>query len=908
MDHTIEPGTSVSHYRIISAIGAGGMGQVYKAQDLTLDRTVALKVLPNDLVRNDERVRRFVQEAKSASSLNHPNIVTIHEIGQSVASSTDGTPAADAHPIHFIAMELIDGSTLKKKIYDGSTDLRTLLGYFAQAAEGLAKAHAAGIVHRDLKPENVMITRDGFAKVLDFGLAKLSVKQSATESMSTAVREATREGTILGTVGYMSPEQVRGQVVDHRSDIFSFGCMLYEAAARRRPFEADSDVDVMHKILHEKPVAIDETNPLVPAEVRRMIRRCLAKDPERRYQSMKDLAIELADVVDEFEELSASAASRSSGSLSQPLAGAPRPRVTVVAVVAALAVLALAAVGINRWRTRAADAKKVSVAYGSMKIDQLTTTNRALLAAVSPDGKYVALVNSDSEGRFSLSVLQVATKATAQIVAPMRTPFVGITFSPDSNYLLYTNAEQESGSGYSSLYQVPSLGGTPQRIVFDVDSAITYSPDGKQFAFTRGHPDLGENWIIIASADGSSERKLIAYKRVYGRLTPAWSPDGKTIVTALMQMKGGIRFELAAIDVATGAQRIIGKQRWANISSATWLPDGKAIVLTGAADFTSRSQVWLQPYPDGDPVHITNDLNQYEGVTVTSDGSTIALVRRERDMDLVAAVPSQTTAPTPLVPHSSNEYETVSAAQNGLVAVTAMHENGSDVAAIDPGSGRLRFLTHDGTSVGPMVSADGRTIVFTALRGGNLPHIFITDSDGGAVRQLTQGDGEAGPSISDDGTFVTYNSLDGTIWRVGTGGGTPVRLAKMDNAFPYHASPISRDGKMFFYPLWRSAGARVELRLIVADVQSGTTITSIPWAGKGRGVPRWSHLENAVLFPRQSGGVGNLYALPFPSGEPKELTNFTDSEIVDFDQTGDGRLVIARGKTRSDVVTIRDFR
>ncbi len=243
------------------------MGEVYKAHDLELERTVALKILPPDLVKNDERVRRFVQEAKSASSLNHPNIVTIHEIGQ---AQLDG----NEKPIHYIAMELVDGMTLRRKIHDGDTDLRTILSYCAQAADGLAKAHAAGIIHRDLKPENIMVTRDGFAKVLDFGLAKLSVKKSSdTGSEATAVRHDTREGALLGTVGYMAPEQVQGKPVDHRADIFSFGCILYEAATKRRPFEADSDIDVMHKIMHDKPAPIDEINPQAPAELRRVIRR-----------------------------------------------------------------------------------------------------------------------------------------------------------------------------------------------------------------------------------------------------------------------------------------------------------------------------------------------------------------------------------------------------------------------------------------------------------------------------------------------------------------------------------------------------------------------------------------------------------------------------------------------------------
>src|SRR5688572_20483168 len=313
----LQPQDRIAHYRIIGPLGAGGMGEVYLAEDQTLERSVALKVLPPELVRSEERVRRFVREAKSASSLNHPNIITIYEIGQDEIRHAEGTSEPGSASVHFISMELVSGETLSTKIHEERTDLRTLVGYLAQAAEGLAKAHAAGIVHRDLKPGNIMISKDGYAKVLDFGLAKLTEKQSNdldVTSGATLIDEATGVGAVVGTVGYMSPEQVRGGVVDHRSDIFSFGCNLYEAATRTKPFVADSSVETMHRILHDKPVPVEERNQKVPAELRRVIRRCLAKSPDQRFQSAKDLAIELREIVDEYESLSSSASSGSGSS------------------------------------------------------------------------------------------------------------------------------------------------------------------------------------------------------------------------------------------------------------------------------------------------------------------------------------------------------------------------------------------------------------------------------------------------------------------------------------------------------------------------------------------------------------------------------------------------------------------
>jgi serine/threonine-protein kinase len=304
---------TLSHYRIVSKLGAGGMGEVYLAHDNELDRKVALKILPVDVAANDDRMDRFVREAKAAASLNHPNIAHIYEIGE-----CGGT--------HFIAMEFIDGVTLREKIHRERTELSKLLRYLQHTAEGLAKAHTAGIVHRDLKPDNIMITRDGHAKILDFGLAKLVERHGEGESgrpgdegetlIAASPRlpvpgsapppvksTSTSPGLILGTVGYMSPEQAQGKIneIDQRSDIFSFGCILFETATSHKPFEGESIIQSLHKLIYEPPPLIKDLNPLAPADLQRILRRCLAKDPEQRYQSIKEVAIELSELRREME-------------------------------------------------------------------------------------------------------------------------------------------------------------------------------------------------------------------------------------------------------------------------------------------------------------------------------------------------------------------------------------------------------------------------------------------------------------------------------------------------------------------------------------------------------------------------------------------------------------------------------
>ena len=363
------------------------MGEVYLAQDTKLDRKVALKILTSALAANQDRMRRFVQEAKCAAALNHPNIAHIYEIGEPEIQGSN--QALEDNSVPFIAMEFIDGHTLREEIHHERTPLSKLLNYLTQVAEGLAKAHAAGIIHRDLKPDNIMVSRDGHAKILDFGLAKLveapergfEREEADSQVATVAMPQRTSPGAIMGTVGYMSPEQVKAKTIDQRSDIFSFGCVLYEAVTRRKPFASDSVVDTLHKIIHEPPPAIADSNPNVPAELQRIIRRCLTKEPEKRYQTIRDTANDLEEIIEELKGIteiersvpSTGASSvpgtadvgtaRSTHSVSQP-ASSSEYRVREVSrhklgVAAGVVLLALIGIGYWYWSTRGAGGNQV---------------------------------------------------------------------------------------------------------------------------------------------------------------------------------------------------------------------------------------------------------------------------------------------------------------------------------------------------------------------------------------------------------------------------------------------------------------------------------------------------------------------------------------------------------------------
>ena len=525
---TLTSGTKLGRYEIRSKLGAGGMGEVYLAEDTELHRKVALKVLPADVVTNTDRMRRFKQEATAAAALNHPNIAHIYEIGESGGS-------------HFIAMQFVDAATLRELIHERQTDLAKLLRNLQHVADGLAKAHAAGIVHRDLKPENIMVTRDGHVKILDFGLAKLieseqsfPVREGLSQLATAVMQPHSTPGAVMGTVGYMSPEQAQGKLneIDHRSDIFSFGCILYEAITHHKPFEGKDPVESLNKTIREQPTPLTNFNPDAPYDLQKIVRRCLAKDPEERYQTIKDVSIELKELRRELQAgartdttvplsraVDVNGSDTAAASTSVPSA-APSTQVSsaeyiirgikqhriAAGIVSGVLVLVIAAIGIGFYKFMG---EKRSASLPTPKFQPLTTTGKASDAAISPDGKYVAHVKSDA-GQQSLWLRQVETTSDTQIVPPSRQDYNGITFSKDGNYIYYRLGEPSLSA--RTLYKVSTLGGVSRKLIENVGSPITLSPDGTLLAFQRNNLPLGETSLVVANADGTGEREIAVRK------------------------------------------------------------------------------------------------------------------------------------------------------------------------------------------------------------------------------------------------------------------------------------------------------------------------------------------------------------------------------------------------------------
>jgi serine/threonine protein kinase/Tol biopolymer transport system component len=917
---TLEPGNRIKHYEIISKLGAGGMGEVYKAHDTTLGRAAALKILPASVADDEDRMRRFVQEAKSASALNHPHIVTIYEVGQ---TQGDGD-------LHYIAMEYIEGETLTTTIHRQRAPLKKLIELLAQAADGLAKAHAAGIVHRDLKPDNIMISVDGYAKILDFGLAKLTETKKPSgqpqEEAETMMMQKTQPGMVMGTIGYMSPEQVQGKEVDHRSDIFSFGCILYEAATGKKPFEGESIIDSMHKIVYAQAPPIVEINPEVPAELQRIIRKCLAKGADERYQSIKEVNIDLRDLVREYESQPTSGSHAAQSTAAYPQATdtgsqaavttGPQPidtitgqslqksffRRWIVWVVASLILIAAGVFAVIKLTGRISPLDPFEVA----RVSRLTTTGKVTMAVISPDGKYAAHV-VDEAGQRSIWTRQVATSSNVPIVPPSDAQYIGLTFSADGNYVYYVR--QDKGSLIRFLYQIPVLGGAPQKIVEDVDSRISFSPSGDRFAFVRNYNKERESVLLIANADGTGERKLATLKIPDQYQIPAWSPDGSVIACSTLKVSEGRQFSVDEIRVADGAHKTFTSRKWQAIAGLEWRSDGRSLMMTAVdrGPTSNQLQVWQLSYPAGEARRVTNDLNNYAGISLTADSKTLVTVQTEARMNVWAA-PGGKAADARQITSGTVAYNYLSCAPDGRIVYQSSASSISDIWIMNAdGTGQKQLTANAGINVFPMVSPDGRHIVFCSNRGGDegVFHVWRIDIDGNNPKQLTSGEGEYFPAVSADGKWVFYNHIGVTertpmLWRAPIDGGE----GKAITDFIAVIAVPSPDGK--YIACRYSDGKQPGLKTAIIPVEGGQPVKMFnfpPFSSNPQLQPiRWTADSKALTWLEERGGVWNVWIQPLSGGEAKQATDFKTDQIFSFAWTKDGTLIATRGVVTNDVV------
>jgi serine/threonine protein kinase/Tol biopolymer transport system component len=887
-------------YTIISPIGRGGMGEVYLAQDERLGRQVALKLLPALLTENLERVRRFQHEARAASAVSHPNVAHVYEIGE-------------ANGRLFTAMEFVQGVTLRRRLAIEPITLGEALDIASQTAAAIAAAHQSGIIHRDIKPENIMIRSDRLVKVVDFGLAKLTDPESrrpGPNSYETQVGVKltgamhTEPGVLMGTANYMSPEQARAQQVDARTDIWSWGVILYEMLAGQPPFTGATSSDIIAEILKTQPALLEVRTGTILPDLKNILRKALAKEPDHRYASMADAIHDLQTVKLKLEragalklQLPLSAEARIwKSSFFERRAGVNSAwwQVTPWKIVGATCLVLAVALSLTylHYRSR----PKISAPAELVKLFAL---GNVLDAVISPDGKSIAYVKREA-GHYALRVRQLASGSEQELLPEAEALCWGLRFSHEGGQLYYIITERNST--ISVLYRIAISGGAPAKLVVNIDTPIALSPDGVRLAFYRRYLAERKDVLIVADADGTDEVQLATRKHPdsFSFSSEAWSPDGELIACGLTNTSEN-SFKVVGVRVKDGQLIELTPREWTATRGFVWSSDGRNLIFSAGTKENGNYQLWRLSYPAGDVLRLTDGQTNYEDVSLTSDGKTLLAMETGRRASLWTANLSNGTARQ----LSSEERETIGLSLLPTREIVyAKKEFGLPNIWLLGTDGRTqRQLTTEG-AIHPAVSPGAHSLAFTATSGG-ARHVWTMDLSSGKSQQLTNGSGEDFPAYTPDGKAVIYTSLSAdryTLWRVPLTGGPAEQLTRI--GFAADAS-ISPDGKFMACAYRADVSTPWKIALLPIAGGEPTRILSVPYAFNQ--TVRWSRDAQSLLYVDSPKGVSNIWRLNLSDNKSTQLTSFGDQSIFAYDLSTDGSYVVTgRGVIKREVVLLKN--
>jgi serine/threonine protein kinase/Tol biopolymer transport system component len=900
MDTQPLSGRTISHYRVLEKLGGGGMGVVYKAEDTKLKRLVALKFLPENVTRDPTALERFRREAQAASAINHPNICTIYDIDE-------------ANGLPFIAMELLEGTTLKHRLTGQPLALEAMLQVAIDVADGLDAAHSRGIIHRDLKPANIFVVARGQAKILDFGLAKQVAGIAGDDGAETVSGGAatvdsnpnlTSPGTALGTIAYMSPEQVRGETLDARTDLFSFGLVLYEMATGQQAFTGGTSGLIFHAILEREPTPAGRVNPELPGELDRIIGKALEKNVKLRYQTARDLSADLQRLRRDTD--SGQSARAAAGGASEPGSARQSKGKRIAAAVVALALLAAASFGIYELMHR-----EGAIPFQHFTATKLTNTGNVFATAISPDGNFVLNATHD-KGMQSMWLFNVATGSNTQILPPEANRHFGPEFSPDGNYIYYRTAVNQTAL-FMNLVRLPVLGGAPQTISKDVDAGPAISADGRRMAYLRfNDPEVGKYRLLSANLDGSDEEVLLIEEK--SRIEAlAWSPDGRQLAFAYATPDVSPGTTIRAMDVVSKNTRTLGELGDREVQALAWTNDGRGFLVNYYVTTTLGSaQLGYYSIHGGEFHEITNDLNGYDSMKLSRDGKSLASTQSQYSFEIAlepyggtGGARKSMAMPEPVLAFDwLNDTELAAAGLGKLQRMPLDGSAATNLTAISQGAVRA------------VATCDQRRYIvvqwFDRVKQGGA-QLWRMDADGTHLVQLTSGQYVRSPACSPDGKWVYFYAVESRrVERVPLAGGTSETLpweSGADIGWGLYGLGISRDGKWLAVSHTTYKLAALEERVALVSLDDGAHVAPRLFDADARLSSLLSISPDGkfITYVIRDHGEQSVWAQPVDGGAGHAISAAAVDAIFGYSWSPDGKtLAIERMHTDSNAVLLRE--